>query len=72
MKEKLKTAAIIILLIISLILVIGCKTNRFYAILPGHSQKSMPVIEKEYNRFTDEFETADSMFNEKYKFPLTR
>lgn len=72
MKEKLKTAAIIILLVISLILVIACRTNRFYVILPGHSQKSIPVIEHEYNRFSEELEMADSMFNVKYEFPLTR
>lgn len=71
-KEKLKTALIVILLIISLILIFSCKSSRYTIILPGHSLRSISVIEKDYEMFSDQFELADSMFNDKYNFPLTR
>lgn len=72
MKEKLKTALIIILLIISLILIFSCKSSRYTIILPGHSEKRVSAVEKEFEIIEDPFEYADSMFNEKYNFPLTR
>lgn len=72
MKEKLKTLVIIILLIISLILIIACRTNMKLIILPGHNPRSISNIDCDYNRFSDQFEIADSMFGEKYKLPLTR
>ncbi|MEL7600600.1 MAG: hypothetical protein AAGU18_10960 [Proteiniphilum sp.] len=77
MKEKLKTALIIILLILSTCLIlIGCKTNRFRFILPGYSIRSTSVIHYrdncDLNRFTEQFREADSLFYEKYELPLTR
>lgn len=39
MKEKFKTIAIIILLIISLFLIIGCGTGKDLLVLPGHNAK---------------------------------
>ncbi len=77
MKEKLKTALIIILLIISTGLILfGCNTNRYSVILPGYNIRSISVIDYrdqcDYNRFTEEFRKADSIFYEKYEFPLTR
>ncbi len=59
MKEKLKTVAIIILLILSLILIIACRTGMRSVILPGHHQEHETVT------------IADSMTNE-YQLPLTR
>lgn len=72
MKEKLKTIAIIILIILSLALIIGCRTKHYTLIMPGHSIRSISIIEREYEMFSDQFELADSMFNDKYNFPLTR
>lgn len=71
-KEKLKTVVIIILLVTSLILIFSCRSSRHTIILPGHSLRSISVIEKDYEMFSDQFELADSMFNDKYNFPLTR
>lgn len=77
MKEKLKTAAIIILLITSLILIIGCRTNRFTIILPGYSPRSISIIHeqlmvKDWSTSIEEQQMADSIFYEKYELPLTR
>lgn len=72
MKEKLKTIAIIVLVIFSLVLIIGCRAKHCTLIMPGHNIRSISIIEKEYEFHSDHFELADSMFNEKYKFPLTR
>lgn len=78
MKEKLKTVFIIILLIFSMCLILfGCNANRFCVILPGYSIRSISAIEYrdkcDYNRFTEQFrESDDSIFYDKYKFPLTR
>lgn len=72
MKEKLKTLAIIILLIISLILIIVCRSYRDILYLHGHNFKNRPIIENDCERFSDQFEMADSMFREKHDFPLTR
>lgn len=77
MKEKFKTILIIFLLIISTGLIIFIyKTNRFSFILPGYSIRSMSITDyrdrNEPNGFTDHFREADSIFYEKYEFPLTR
>ena len=59
MKEKFKTAAIIILLIISLILIIAGRTGIRSVILPGHHPEHETVT------------IADSMTNE-YQLTLIR
>ena len=79
MKEKLKTVLIILLLVLSTILIlISCRTNRFCVILPGYTPRSIPSIEIDYrdkypyNRFTEQFREADSLFYENCELPLTR
>lgn len=53
MKEKLKTIAIIILLALSIVLIIGCK-SKYKLFLPGHSIRSISMIEKDYEVFSDQ------------------
>ena len=78
MKEKLKTIALIILLLLSLILIIGCKAHRYIVICPGHSLRSISIIKSadpmiyDHNTFTEQFERDDSIFSEKYDLPTTR
>lgn len=67
----LKPFAMIILLIISIAFIFGCKPDRYVVIFPGYSPRSIAITDKE-NRFSDEFEKADSLFDEKYELPLTR
>lgn len=77
MKEKLKTALIIILLIISLILIIGCR-SKYTLFLPGYSPKSISIIRhdrllaKECDKQFEEQLLIDSIFYDRYEFPLTR
>lgn len=77
-KEKLKTILIILLLILStLLILIGCKTNRFNIILPGYSPRCIQSIEinyrvnNPYNRFSEHSRESDSVY-ETYELPLTR
>lgn len=62
MKEKLKTVAIIMLLIISLILIVACRNSMRSVILPGHN------MDQEQTAAT----IADSMTSDQYPLPLTR
>lgn len=71
-KEKIKTGVIVFLLIACLILIISCRPFKCLIILPGHSEKRVSAVEKEFEIIDDPFEYADSMFNDKYNFPLTR
>lgn len=66
--ERAKTVTIIILLITLLILIIECRINRACVILPGHRPGINSGVDREYYRFSDQFE--DRMFHEKYE--LTR
>lgn len=60
MKEKIKTALIIALLILSILLIIRCRT-RHSIICPGHSPRTITVI-KDSGRFAER----------NYETPLTR
>lgn len=77
MKEKLKTALIIILLIISLILIIGCR-SKYTLFLPGYSPKSISIIRhdrlmtKGCDKSIQDQLFIDSIFYDRYEFPLTR
>lgn len=70
-KKNLKHLEMMILLIISIALIIGCKPDRYIVIFPGYSPRSIAITDKE-NRFSAEFEEADSLFDEEYELPLTR
>ena len=76
MIEKLKTVLIIILLITSLALIIGCR-SKFTIILPGHSPRSLIIrhdrlMAKESDKYHEEQLLFDSIFYDRYNFPLTR
>ena len=62
MKEKVKTVAIIMLLIISLILIVACHNSMRSVILPGHN------VDQEQTAAT----IADSMTIDLYSLQLTR
>lgn len=65
---------IIILFILSAVLIlIGCKTNRFCIILPGHNIRNLSPIELSEN-FTNrnKYSIDDSLFDDMYYLPLTR
>lgn len=77
MKEKLKTALIVTLLIISLVLIIGCR-SKYTLFLPGYCPKSISIIRhdrlmaKDRDKYFEEQLLIDSIFYDRYEFPLTR
>lgn len=72
MKERIKTIAMIIIVIISLGSTLWCCSSKYTIVFTERSISSIPVIEKEYNMFSEQFKIADSIFNVKYNFILTQ
>lgn len=64
MKGRYKNASFIIMIVLSLILIIaGCK-KRLALFLPGHSERTIKTIDKEFKHDPNERNIAD--------IPLTR